>query len=97
MDIEEIRQKKQEELQKKQELQDQINQLEAAVKQLMTKSAVERYNTLKVAHTEKAIQFLTVAAQLAQKGQLQEINDEVMKRLLTKMEQKRETKIRFVR
>ena len=63
--------------------QQQVEMLENAIKQRLTKEAVERYSNLKAAHPEKAIQLLTVLAQVAeQHGQ---ISDEMLKEILMQM------------
>ncbi len=75
--------------------QQQVDLLETAIKQRLTREAVERYSNLKAAHPEKAIQLLTVLAQIAeQHGQ---ISDDMLKEILMQMSpEKRETKIRKV-
>ena len=72
----------------------QIAQVELAVKSLMTREAITRYNTVKLAHPDKALRVLGLIVQLAQKG-TRTIDDETLKQLLGKLEQKRETKINF--
>jgi len=105
-ELEEIKKKKMQELMQKQQeaqqqqvdgemqLQQQIQQLEAIVKQKLTKEAAERYSNLKIAHQEKAIQVLVLLAQSIQTGQLNQVNDEQLKELLKKLTQKKEFKIR---
>ncbi len=75
--------------------QQQVEMLENAIKQRLTREAVERYSNLKAAHPEKAIQLLTVLAQVAeQHGQ---IDDEMLKEILMQMSpERRETKIRKI-
>lgn len=68
--------------------------LENAIRQKLTKEAVERYGNLKAAHPEKAVQLLAVLAQLEQHDQ---IDDSMLKDVLTQMSpEKRETRIRRI-
>ena len=76
------------------QLQEQIAQLEMAVKQHMTKEAVLRYGSIKAAHPEKAVQSLVVLSQLLQSGRLEKIDDITFKKILEQMApKKREIKI----
>ena len=78
-----------------QDQQEQLVQLEAAVKSVMTKEAVERFNNIKVAHPQKAIQVMAFVAQLVQQGKTSRIDDTTLKAMLGQLEQKRQTKITF--
>ena len=105
-ELEEIKQRKMQELMQNQQeiqeqqmqegvqLQQQIDQLEAIVKPRLTKEAIERYSNLKIAHQEKAIQVLVMVAQALQSGQINQINDEQLKELLKKLTIKKEFNIR---
>ncbi len=77
-------------------LQQQLQQLEAMIKQLFTKDALERYSNLKVAHPEKAVQLLMLITQLLQHNQLSgKIDDQTLKSILQQMEgEKRKTQIK---
>ena len=105
-ELEEIKKRKLEELQKQQgvdlqqqvdeqaQLQQQIEQLEAVVKQLFTKEALIRYGNVKAAHPEKAVQLLVVIGQLMQQGKVQKIDDAQLKEILKQLTpQKKEFKI----
>ena len=85
-------------LQEQQQMQAQIEQLETAVKQFLTKEALERYGNLKAAHQEKAIQLLVVLGQAVQQGQIKEkITDEKLKDILKQLQpEKKEFKIKRV-
>ena len=85
----------QEDIQKQLELQKQIQLLEATVKQFLTKEAITRYGNIKAAHPQKAMQVITILAQLIQSGQIKEqMNDAQFKELLLNMQEpKQETKI----
>ncbi|MAG91855.1 hypothetical protein CMO83_04210 [Candidatus Woesearchaeota archaeon] len=109
-DLDEIKKRKLEELMKLQQervqqqgqeeaqLQQQIQQMEALVKQLLTKEALERYGNLKAAHQEKAVQLLLVLFQAIQAGQIKgKVDDETLKQLLEKLTpKKRDFKIKRV-
>ncbi len=107
MNIEEIRQKKIQELQsqmdekavEEQKALQQINAIESMAKQAMTPEAIARYNTLKTAHPEKALQAIAMIAQAASKNQLAEkVTDEQFKTLLIRMEtEKKGTRINVIR
>lgn len=85
----------QEQLNEQMQLQQQIEQLEAAVKQIFTKDALSRYSNLKTAHPEKAVQLLVVLGQAMQRGQIQKIDDAQLKEILKKLTpEKKEFKIR---
>jgi len=100
--LEEIRKRKLQQMmaaqnenaQQQAQLQEQIAQLEMAVKQHMTKEAVLRYGSIKAAHPEKAVQSLVVLSQLLQSGRLEKIDDITFKKILEQMApKKREIKI----
>jgi len=97
-DLEDVRKRKLEELQKKYmaqqqkelkkqiQLQQQIELLEAVAKQFMTKEAISRYGNLKAAHPDKAIQAIAVIAQAVDSGQLtKKLDDENFKLLLQQL------------
>ncbi len=77
-------------------LQQQIMQLEAVVKQILTKEALQRYGNLKVAHPEKTVQLLVVIAQLIQHNKITQIDDDQLKEILQQMDgEKRQTKLNY--
>ena len=82
-------------LQQEIELQQQIQQLEALVKQYLTKEAIQRYGNIKAAHPETAVQLIAIIAQAIQSGQIKEkIDDETLKDILINLQKpKREFKI----
>ncbi|MBD3309662.1 hypothetical protein GF351_00410 [Candidatus Woesearchaeota archaeon] len=97
-EIEEIKKKKLQQMMQKQqekaqsqmpdqaELQQQIGQLENAVKPVFTKDALERYGNLKTAHPKKAVQLLVILAQAIQSGKIQQVDGKQLKEILQKME-----------
>lgn len=99
-EIEKIRENKLEELQAKQQeqlqLQQQIQQLEAMVKQFLTKEALQRYGNLKAAHQEKAIQLLVILSQLIQQQKIKgKVDDTQLKEILKQITpEKKEFKIK---
>jgi len=108
-EIDDIRARKLEELQKLQQnsvqeqsqeemqMKQQIQQLEGIVKQVMTKEALERYGNLKTAYPEKAVQLLVILAQAIQQGQIQKIDDNTLKEILKKLTpKKKDIKIKRV-
>jgi len=109
-DLEEIKKRKlaelqeqqqdqlQQQAQEQQQLQSQIEQLEAVVKQFLTKEALQRFGNLKAAHQEKAVQLLVILGQAIQQGQIKEkITDEKLKDLLKQLQpQKKEFKIKRI-
>ncbi|MFC1741969.1 DNA-binding protein [Nanoarchaeota archaeon] len=96
-ELEEIRKKKLEQLkeqqlnqihdqqQDEQQLQEQLGMLEGFVRQRLTKEALERYGNIKVAHPEKAIQLLTILAQLIQTQGVEKIDDTQLKEILKRL------------
>ncbi len=104
-EIDEIKQRKIEELQRKIlekqnseikeqiELNQQIEMLENIAKQYLSKEAISRYGNLKSAHPDVAIQAIAVIAQAA--GQIKEkISDEQFKNILKQIQKpKKEFKI----
>ena len=74
-------------------LRKQIEQIEALAKRKLTKEALARYNNLKMAHPEKAVQAAVFIVQASQ----QSIDDGQLKKLLILMEkEKKQTKIKRV-
>ena len=107
--LEEIRRKKLEELMRLQnakthqqdenvQLQQQLEEMETAVKQFFTKEALVRFGNLKTAHKEKALQLIVVLFQAIQKGQVQgQIDDGLLKKILGQLTPKqRDIKINRV-
>ena len=93
--FEAIRQHQSEQLQEKQQMQQQIAQLEAIVRQVLTKEALARYSNLRIAYPDKAVQVLVILAQAIQSGQLNSIDDNLLKQILKKLTpQKKEFKIK---
>jgi len=95
-DIEELKRKRLEELQRQQqfdseeeEIQQQIAQLELLVKKVLTKKALQRYGNLKTAHPELAIQLLVLLGQAVQSGQIKTVDDEALKNLLMRLQPKK--------
>ncbi len=84
--MEEIRERKMQELQsqaqEQAQFQQQVNQLETIVKTLFTKEALQRYGNIKAAHPEKAVQVLALIGQMMQKGNTKKITDEELKKML---------------
>lgn len=109
-ELDEIKKRKLIELQKQQEdllqqqakeqqqLQAQLEQLEAVVKQFLSKEALQRYGNLKAAHQDKAIQLLVILGQAIQQGQIKEkITDKQLKNILKQLEpEKKEFKIKHI-
>jgi len=97
--IEEIRNKKLEELMKHQEttqsqeqaqLQQQIGQLETVVKQHLSKEALLRFGNIKAAHPEKAVQILIIFSQMIQSGRVTgKIDDSTFKKVLEQITPKK--------
>lgn len=70
--------------------QQQIEYMENAVRQLLTKESLARYGSLKTAHQEKALQLLVVLFQAMQKGQIQgKIDDSTLKKILEQLTPKK--------
>ena len=108
-ELEEIKKRKLEELKKTQleqfqqqsqeeeEMKQQIEQLEAVVKQALTKEALERYGNLKAAFPDRAVQLLVILVQALQSGQIKNIDDNTLKDILKKITpKKRDIKINRV-
>ncbi len=81
--IQEIQAQQQEQFQEQVQLQQQIQQLETVVKQYLTKEALQRYGNLKAAHPEKSIQLLVLLSQFIQQGKIKKkIDDQGLKEIL---------------
>lgn len=78
-------------------LQQQIGQVEALVKQRMSKEALQRFGNIKSAHPEKALTLLAVLAKGIESNQLRLIDDDLLKNILLKIQDgKKDFKIRMV-
>jgi len=96
-DIEELKRKKLEELQRQQQeldseeaqIQQQITQLELLVKKVLTKKALERYGNIKTAHPDIAVHLLVLLGQAIQSGQIKTVDDEALKNLLMRLQPKK--------
>jgi len=70
-------------------VQEQLREIEIVVKQYLSKEAVTRYGSLKVAHPEKALSVINILLNLVQQGKLKEkLNDEEFKQLLQEMDKR---------
>jgi len=95
-DLEELKRKRLEEIQTRQQpnseeaqMQQQIAQLELLVKRVLTKKALERYGNLKTAHPELAVQLLALLGQAIQSGQIKTVDDDALKNLLMRLQPKK--------
>ena len=69
-------------LQQESMMQQQLDQVEAFVKQNMTKDAISRYSNIKAVDPEKAVQSLMVMARALETRQVPTINDDLLKHFL---------------
>jgi len=67
----------------------QLAVLENIVKQKMTKAALQRFGTLKTAHPEIATQAMLVFGQAIQSGNVDKIDDQILKNILIKIAPKK--------
>ncbi|MFH0978543.1 MAG: DNA-binding protein [Candidatus Woesearchaeota archaeon] len=96
-ELDEIRKRKLEELQQRAagqqqdeaQMQQELVQLELAVKSRMTKEAMQRYGNIKLADQERSIQLLVVLGQLLQSARIQMIDDNTLKQVLLQLQQKK--------
>lgn len=79
-----------------QQLQLQLDQIEAIAKQYLTKDALLRYNNLKLAHHDKAIHAATIIAQAVSTRQLnKKLSDKEFKEILIELDKgKKEYRIK---
>jgi programmed cell death protein 5 len=92
--LEALQQNQQDQVQEEAQLGQQVEQLEAIIRQHLTKDALERYGNIKAAQPEKAVQVLAILGQLIQTGKVDIINDEMFRQILLKITpQKKEIKI----
>ena len=74
------------------QLKQQIAMLESLAKQKMSREAVSRYGSLKLAHPETAIKAIAMIAQAVQAGQLREtLTDEDFRTLLKNIQEGKQT------
>lgn len=92
MNLDELKQEKFEQ----QEIQKQILQLENLSKNLLSQQSWERYINIKIADQEKSMNILGAIANAIKQG-VQKISDEEFIKLLKSLEQKKKTKIKFMR
>jgi len=84
---------KQDQEQQAQAFAQQVHMLENAVKQKLTHEALQRYTNVKMAHPQKAMQVLVLAAQLIEQQKLTQIDDKKLKYLLLQLQDKKDIKI----
>ena len=106
--LDEIRKRKLEELMRQQQksaeqpseqeqVRQQIEMMESVVRQFLAKDALERYGNLKAAHKEKALQLLAVIYSAIKKGHDQQIDDNLLKKIIEQITpKKRDIKIKRV-
>lgn len=92
-DIEELKRRKLEEMQREQEnsakMQQEIAQAENLAKSFMTKEALERYGNIKMAYPDRAMQTMGVILNLVQQGQIKQVDDNTLKEILRIIEPKK--------
>lgn len=99
MDIEEIRRKKMEELSKKLQeremIENQIREMERVAALILDDKAYERLNNIKLVNEELAMKITTLLYQLYTSGRIRrKIDDNAFKQLISQLlPQKRESKI----
>ncbi len=72
----------------------QFQALEQIVKQHMTKQALSRYGNVKVAHPELAIKAVSMLASFIQSGQIDTIDDDMLKQVLKSLSVNKQYKIK---
>jgi DNA-binding TFAR19-related protein (PDSD5 family) len=82
MNIDDIKKQLAEQDAEKAVLKEQLEMIEKIAKQKMTREAVSRYGTVKLAHPEKAIRAISYVAQAVQSGFKEMIDDEKFKEIL---------------
>lgn len=107
-DLESIRKKKIQQLQRMQQknlidkrpetdAEQQLQQFEGMVKQRFTREALQRYGNLKTGHPEKALQLLLILAQAIKQGNIDQVDDNLLKQVLLRITpEKKEFNIRKV-
>ena len=70
-------------------LQREIEALEGRVKRIMTKEALQRYGTVKLAHPELAMTALLALAQSIERGLVNRVSDELLKKVLQNIQGKK--------
>ncbi|UCD21056.1 MAG: hypothetical protein JSW08_00720 [archaeon] len=74
------------------QLTQQLAVLEKMAKKVMSKEAIQRYGNVKLAHPETAIKAITVIAQAAQMGQInQTLSDQDFKAILLEIQRGKRT------
>lgn len=91
-ELDEIRARKLEELQKQQQLEEQFAQMEAIAKQKLTKEALDRYGNIKAAYPEMIPSIVSILLKVEQ----ERIDDYQFKKLLGLIKPKKR-EIRIVR
>ncbi|RMF05324.1 hypothetical protein D6764_05010 [Candidatus Woesearchaeota archaeon] len=66
-----------------------IDAIEARVKSIMTREALQRYGAVKVAHPELAMTVMIALAQSIEKGMISRISDEMLKKALKSIQGKK--------
>lgn len=102
MDLDQLRAQKLAELQKRQQeaalqehqIEQQVAQLENAVKGVLSPEARARLANIKLVSPDKAVQVMVVIAQLVQAGRMSYLDDAALKELLVKLQpEQKKTKI----
>lgn len=91
--IEDLRERKVEEIRKEQEMQHQIASVEQSLKQRFTKQALERYNNIKIAYPDKALKLMEVLVRIIGSSRTDMIDDATLRGYLERMEAKKDLRI----
>jgi programmed cell death protein 5 len=97
-DISAVRQRKIERFkaqtqQQEHQIQQQLAQFEAVVKQHLTPNALQRYGNIRAAHPELATRLVLVLAQAIQAEHIQQVDDNTLKVVLHKLNEKKDITI----
>ncbi len=74
----------------------QMKQIEESAKKYLTREALLRFGTLRIAHPEKAMQVAFAISQMAQSGLNRKVDDAMLKEILMHLQaERKETKIKW--
>lgn len=74
-------------------MQQELTQLETAVKSVMTREALQRYGNIKAADNERAVHLMVILGQLLQQGRIKQVDDENLRQVLSQMTRKKDFRI----
>ncbi|BFI73872.1 hypothetical protein YN1_8590 [Nanoarchaeota archaeon] len=83
-------------MEKKGKVEEKINEIYELIKPYLTREALDRLTNIKIVYPDKFVQAVLIIYQNIQTGRIKKVDEEILKTILERISEKRETKIKFI-